>query len=371
MTTDRKIFGTVSRHRSLTGPGDGGFTLVEILIALAVFGIILTGFFSAYLSQLKHTTYETRGAESEIELGIAKGVLQRDLELAGYGLADDYIAVTSKTFAPLAAWGNDGGTDNPDDLILAGTALSLKNRATQEWTYMSDSGPDFHVWDDVRQDVVPDDRVILMEPSSKTLLAEGGEWLFQYNGSDAAPTAVTGGAAFSKDSVGTLAYALYGAPSGGDEATQPYWTVRYYIGSGETPLGCADKSNSLLRAETDQFDTPKPDHGDPLLACVLDMEIAFGLDTDGDGAIDTWDDGAKTSKDYAEETLRKRLKEVKLYLLVQSGSRDKDYTFPLASIPVGETLEGTTVGRSVTLTAEQRHYRWRMVTLTKTLRNLR
>ncbi|HKK00733.1 MAG TPA: prepilin-type N-terminal cleavage/methylation domain-containing protein, partial [Desulfuromonadales bacterium] len=100
MTMHRRSFDKPLNPQPSAGWRSRGFTLVEILIALAVFSIILTGFFSAYLSQLKHTTYETRGAESEIELGIAKGVLQRDLELAGYGLADDYSAVTSKTFAP-------------------------------------------------------------------------------------------------------------------------------------------------------------------------------------------------------------------------------------------------------------------------------
>jgi prepilin-type N-terminal cleavage/methylation domain-containing protein len=109
MATDGKAFNKAF-GRCLMLRGSRGFTLVEILVTLAIFTIILGGFFSAYLSQLKHTTRETKGAEAEIELGIAKGVLLRDLELAGYGLADDYSAVTSSTFAPLAAKGNDGGT---------------------------------------------------------------------------------------------------------------------------------------------------------------------------------------------------------------------------------------------------------------------
>ena len=152
----------------------------------------------------------------------------------------------------------------------------------------------------------------------------------------------------------------------------PYWTVRYYIGSGQRPTGCAVGSNSLLRVETDTPDpNVLPGNGDPLLACVLDMEIAFGLDTDEDGTIDTWDDGGVTGSGYTADLQRKRLKEVKVYLLVQSGNRDRDYTFPNNNIQVGETIGTDTVGRSVPLTTEQRHYRWRMVTITKTLRNLR
>jgi hypothetical protein len=206
-----------------------------------------------------------------------------------------------------------------------------------------------------------------MEPSTKTLLTEGGKWLFRYNGSGAAPTTVPAGVAFANPAAGTLVYALYGAPSGGAaEAAAPYWTVRYYLG-GARPDSCAAGTSNLERNESDDPNDAAM-NPNPLLTCVLDMEVAFGLDTNEDGNIDTWDDGGKTAAGYTEAMLRKQLKTVKVYLLVQSGSRDRDYTFPAASLRVGE---GTTIGRTVPLSAEQRHFRWRMVTITKTLRNLR
>lgn len=348
-----------------------GFTLIEIMVTLAIFTIVMGGFFSAYLSQMKHTTREYKGAEAEIELGVAKNILLHDLDLAGYGLADDYSAASGFT-VPVAAKGTDHG---PDDLYLMGTSLSIANRASQEWTFMSSAGspPTFHTWGDAREDLGDKDRVILMEPSTKKLLVQGTgtlNWLFRYSGSPPNVTtppnlSATSATAFDKPSLGTLVYALYGDSSSA-EAAQPYWAVHYYL-SGDSPSGCATGTQSLLRAESDQ--TVDPDHGDPMLSCVLDMEVAFGVDLDENGTIDTWDNGGATYVNgYSADLLRKRLKEVKVYLLIQSSNYDRDYTFPLTSIRVGQ---GTNVGRDVDLNAEQRKYRWRLVTFSKTLRNLR
>jgi prepilin-type N-terminal cleavage/methylation domain-containing protein len=342
-----------------------GFTLIETLVTLAIFTVILGGFFTAYLSQLKYTARETAGAESDVELTVARNILLRDLNLAGYGLADDYSATTG--FSPEAA---HGSSTDPDDLILMGTALSMGNRASHHWTYVSDNGSPatFHVWGDAREDVETDDRVILMEPSTKKLLVQGDEpnnWLFLYNGSNAdlktRPPSPSPGTAYDNPPIGTLVYALASS-----DAARPYWTVRYHLG-GNRPKACATGSKSLLRAESDKTDDPAG--GASMLSCVLDMEVAYGLDRDENGTIDTWDDGGNDYvKDYTASLERRRLKEIKVYLLVQAGAWDKDYTFPLASIRVGE---GASIGRDIDLSAEQRHYRWRLVTVSKTLRNLR
>lgn len=130
---------------------------------------------------------------------------------------------------------------------------------------------------------------------------------------------------------------------------------------------CAPGTSNLLRAESRT--SAAPTGGTPVMAC---LQVAIGLDTDEDGAIDDWDNGGAKAALYDSRQLRKNLKQVRLYALVQSGGRDADYTWPSAKIRVGEgTLGAGGTGRDVTLTAAQRKYRWRMLTMKITPRNIR
>jgi type IV pilus assembly protein PilW len=354
-------------------PSERGFTLVEILVTLGIFSIIMAGVFSAYITQMGHTTREYKVAESEIELGIAKNLILRDLEMAGYGLADDYDGLG---FDPRAYGATNG---NPDTLTLKGTALGLDSRASQGWTYISDAGdpgasipPNFEEWGDAREDVrtgTNGDLVILMEPSTKKLLSEtvsgSREWLFRYNGPLLNVTTFSGDQALSNPSLGTLVYGL--STTGATTPTKPYSTVVYHMAADPSgnPRACAPGTLSFLRVESRTTETPTG--GRPVLACVLDFEVIFGLDTNEDGSIDLPDDGGATAASYSASDQRKRLRQVKVFLLVQSGKRDSGYTYPDTSIHVGDA-DG---GEDVDLTAEQRKYRWRLVALTTTPRNLR
>ena len=78
---------------------------------------------------------------------------------------------------------------------------------------------------------------------------------------------------------------------------------------------------------------------------------------------------------YDIKTLRKRIKQVRVYILVQNGNFDPDFTY---SNPDDEAAPDTVyvgdpwleTGRHVQLTPEQRKYRWRVVSISVTPRNL-
>ncbi|MBI3398064.1 MAG: prepilin-type N-terminal cleavage/methylation domain-containing protein [Deltaproteobacteria bacterium] len=353
----------------------GGFSLIEILVSLVIFSVILSLVYIAYTTQLQTTTREYRISEAEMEIQIARNVIERDLNMAGYGLADDYSAATNPAFtAPRVANASNNDINSSDTLTMMGTALGINSQQTQAWTYAITNDPSFTTdWGDARENVGANDRVVLMEPATKKLLAQGGAWLFRYDGTNltfANRLTTTPGGVSIYPAVGTLLYGLYGAANSGDDALltlKPFYTVRYYLG-GTPPANCATGTFSLLRAES-RTDT-SPGSGDAILDCVLDFEVAFGLDTistDGSGPINLWDNGGQTkAKDYDPQTLKKRLKQIRVYILVQSGNLDTNYT-SLASIPVGDSLLGT--GRNVAIT--QQNYRWRLVTLSITPRNIR
>ncbi len=92
-----------------------GFTLVEILIALAISGLLLTAVYAAFQSQQK--SYLTQDQVAEVQQNIRAGVstLIQELRMAGYdpyrsgsvGITD--AQATSITFTQVA---DDDGIDN-------------------------------------------------------------------------------------------------------------------------------------------------------------------------------------------------------------------------------------------------------------------
>lgn len=334
-----------------------GITLVELMITLAIFSIVIAGVYAAYVTQIKHGIREYRIAESDMELDIAKSVIERDMAMAGYGFADDYAGAVATTIMPVSA--TDG---TPDTLTLRGTATGRGSRASQAWSYMV-STTQFKTWTDGRENLRGGDRVVYIEPTQKKIQKSGTDWEFTVH--NTLPTTTT---LPTDDPTGHLIYGVSTVA-----LTTPLNSVRYNLG-GTSPSMCATGTHSLLRAESNTAFSPAS--GDPLLACVLDFQVAFGLDTNEDKTIDCWDNGGATAAGYDLSTLKTRVKQIRAYALLQIGNRDPDYTFPASSKRVGDenlTACGAAggVGRNSTLDAEQRKYRWRVITFNITPRNLR
>jgi len=364
---------------------DKGLTLAELLVTLAIFSVVIAGVYAVYTTQIRHSTREYILAESEMELVIAKTIIERDIMMAGYGIADDYNGlVFFPSPVPVGATDNisPGATPNPlkgsypttglagaDSLYMAGTALGIYSRAAQRWTYIKDVAPvKFEIWGDAREDIESGDRVICMEPNTGTIITDPATWRFEYPSTPAFPAG---------EGKGMLVYGLSRPPQGGEpEMPRPYYLVQYRLGGSpaDMPGICSKGTRSLQRLEMSDGESIEP-----LLACVRDFQVSFGLDTDDDGTIDTWDPisaGNIQTDAYDLKTLRRRLKQVRVYILVQAGNRDPDYMYSNPDNPakpntirVGEIILGT--GRDITLTADQRRYRWRVMTISVTPRNLR
>lgn len=365
-----------------------GTTLVELLITVAIFSIVMAGVYAVYTAQIKHSAREYRQAESEMELVIAKNIIERDVMMAGYGLAEDYNGIVfGPSPMPIGATDNidPGRTTNPvggtypatgfsgaDSLYMMGTALGVYSRTAQGWTYIKGISPvNFQVWSDVRENIQDDDRVIYVEPNTKTIITDGTTWRFIYPSAPAFP---------ENEGKGVLLYGLRRPHNAGeDEIPRPYYIVQYRLGgvSSDMPEICSRGTRNLERVEISYGESVEP-----VLTCVRDFQVAFGLDTDGNGTIDTWDPvsaGKFQVSDYDIRLLKKRLKLVRVYILVQAGNRDPDYMYSNPDdtenpkrICAGEFADGAcSPGRFITLTSDQRKYKWRLISLNITPRNLR
>lgn len=368
--------------------GRTGVGLVEILITLSIFSILMATVYSAFVAQTRQATTEYRLAEAEMELGIAKNILERDLALAGYGLADDYDFDNDgdQDFTTTKVATVTNSSTAPDVLKMRGTGLGLASRSTQAWTYISavSGTPRFQPWNDPRENFrrgVPDtsrDTVILLEPRTKKLIVQGTNWHFRFDGysSNLVTAASSGGGTgttLASPQVGTVVYGLQrmNVPAGQPQAAQPYYTVQYSLSSTGLPAGCADGTFNLLRDESTASDDPSANApaATPILSCVLDFQVACGLDTDENGDVNLVDNGCTqvTGGTYTPTMVKRRLKQIRLYVLVQYGKRDDGYTYPESSVLVGESG----AGRTVDLTTAQLKYRWKLLKISGTLRNAR
>lgn len=403
-----------------------GVSLVELLIVLSIFGIVMAGLYSAYSVQLKQGVKEFRFAESEMEYQIAKSIIERDLQHAGFGLTfpfkyQDYCGEgieativaatacpskldcpTSLGFCvPIAVWGTD---DNPDTLSISGTAIGHASRASQAWSYIKNESGYLQEWSDARESLLEGnsddegDRFFYINPIYGTYVTgdtpnetTGKTWLFPYSG----PTTTYGTTnppAPNKAKTGDVVYGLYSRSTPSEPtADYPYYVVRYYLSSSASGLkNCEGGTKNLLRAES-KSGSLVPAQGDPILNCVLDFEVAIGRDVTKDGIVDCWDNGGAdftANNTDLKDAIKNQVKQVRIYALVQDGNFDPSFTYsnpdPAASAPdrilVGDNIlmkcqnnaaTAGLVGREITLTANQRHYQWKVITVSVIPRNIR
>jgi len=335
-----------------------GFTLTEVLTSLVVFGLISAAIYSAYDAQVRQTTRQYSLAKASVDLQIVENLIERDITMAGFGLANDFgdhpnaagLATNAR-----AIKAENGASMAPDTMTLMGTALGIESRFSQGWTVVKGVAP--VVWtDDLRDSLQAGTRYVSMDPYLRKL---SSPWVGEDLLAPGLPE-------------GTLLYALYqtnSTPVGEDAADSslmPYYEVKYYWGGA--PLNsCAGGTASLLRSETR---TTAVGAGNPLLSCVLNMQVAFGLDTDENEVIDLWDNGGVSAAGLSRDALNKQLKQVRVYLLSQASERDNNYKSP-SPIRVGDADLG--IGADVTLDPdqEQEKYRWNLLTMVVSPRNMR
>lgn len=336
-----------------------GFSLAELLVVLGIFSIAMVSIFTVYSSLARHSTKQYCIAESDAELTIVRDIISRDIMMAGYGIADDYSDLNYDP-RPISIT-NESVKNNFDTLTLRGTAIGIFSRAAQAWSYVEDTHfIKLHKWDDARENIYEKDNIIFIEPVTRKILDNNGKAVFKY------PKETP-----SSFEDGTLVYGIHS-----EDAKLPYYTVQYLLG-GTSPSKCAPGTYSLLRAESKDSDPPSTSVRRPLLNCVKDFQVSLAIDSNDDGIIDRWDpeNGDIISDKYDTKVLRQRVKQVRVYLLVQKGNYDPNYTYKNLDNPdepdivyVGDRAISS--GRKVSIRNDQKNYYWRLISFSVTPRNL-
>ncbi|MEW6052305.1 MAG: prepilin-type N-terminal cleavage/methylation domain-containing protein [Nitrospirota bacterium] len=380
-----------------------GFTMVELLITMAVFVLTIAAVAGIFVPLLTQFKQQSKIAETQIEGLVGLGILRRDIEHAGFGIPWEIqtgVTYQEAANAPGSTYNEPtaGGTTAPPRAILSGNDIAIAgivNRsdylvikatnvapfnAATKWTdvlTMPDGSRRVRVWGSAIEDLNANDRVIVMIPSlgetrQRILVNDGATFFTRFNQA-AFP------AAFAAGTTGAVNL-VYGVTDPDNTPLRmPFNRADYFIRTGNAPQRCAPNTGVLVKAVLRQADGVYDEW--PLLDCVADMQFVYCIDNDNDGDCEP---GAAGSTDfytndlpglgYDAQQTRTRVKEVRAFILAHEGQRDWTYTFapPVApnSITVGEFGLGRNFNLATSIGTGWQNFRWKVFSLVIQPRNL-
>jgi len=362
-----------------------GFTLIELLITMVIFVLVIAAgsqIFTGLLTQFKQ---QSKIAETNIEGIVGLEILKQDIEHAGYGLPwviPSGVTYSEASSSPASTY-NDAS--NPPRAILTGNGIGLngsdyvvikainvaRNDTSQKWTRLQAASPYVRTWTPSRENLAAGDSVIVLSPgateiNSRTLVVNGTTFSTTYSNVTSSPWPPT-------DVM--EAHVVYGVDPDTSPLRMPFNRADYFILNANVPQRCAPNTGVLEKVVVNQNGGGLTNYL-PLLDCVADMQVIYGLDNDEDG---DFVDGTGTPPDgYSDDIsgltaqqIRTRVKEVRVYILAHEGQYDRNYTYPNTAITVGEFGLGSNFNLATTIGANWQNYRWKVYTVVVKPNNLR
>ncbi|MFZ3209202.1 MAG: PilW family protein [Geobacteraceae bacterium] len=388
-----------------------GFTLVELIVVMAIFMTVLMVTATAFKTIVNSSAQQSKSAETQIEGIVGLEVLRADMEHAGFGLpwtfqttspVVAYGEATNVDTAPEAFWPtgqspasfNDAPGNAPRAVLSGNTTfnsdgaigssylvikstLAVASGASKRWTTMSfdeDNVKTVRQWGATTdRDFETADRVIVVKnsltttPPTRQLMA---------------PTSTVFSATFGTYSIALAiqhqngdTFEIYGVNPNTD-LRMPFNRADYYVRRPTNmPSSCmASPGVGILYKSTVSQATGELTVGMPLLDCVADMQVVYGLDNDGVGRVNQYLDAPANTPSPTAADIRNQLREIRVYILAQEGIKDRFYTYPSETVEVGEVLNGVQRGRVFNLNdrlgPDYKYYRWKVYTIVVRPKNL-
>jgi prepilin-type N-terminal cleavage/methylation domain-containing protein len=390
---------TVLTGKSARPTGQSGFTLVELIVAMAVFISVIVIASSAFNTIISQSGKLMREEESSIEGIIGLEILRHDLEQAGFGLSWDFggtpfeyneaVETFPKTLndaptnvpRPLTMGNNldaaSGMVEGSDYLVIRGTTVG-RSQASQRWTYLTYSSVKKPPRNWPSGNIPVGARVIMLR---RTYSENAVTNQLVHNGNTFAQAySATGFDDPFKPALPQETFYVYGVDDG-DKLQMPFNRADYFVKKPDPLMaGCAQETGTFYKATVNHADGKL--NSIPLLDCVADMQVVLGWDINGDGTVDTWSSPAKEDRSGVGSeaevqsalgtaaTQRAQLKLVKVYLLAQEGRRDLSYKVADPKIVVGNKDTEKALTHEYTLSTEQQNYRWKVYRVVVRPKNL-
>jgi prepilin-type N-terminal cleavage/methylation domain-containing protein len=387
-----------------------GFTLTELIVVMAIFLTVIMITATAFKTIVNSSSQQSKSVETQIEGIVGLEVLRADLEHAGFGLpwifqttspSVTYDESLDDSTAPASFWPagqspasfNDAPGNAPR-AILSGSTIFNKDAAnigsnylvikstmavasdtSKKWTTVAfdkDGVKGIRQWNATDRDFTSDERVIVVKnslmttPPTRQLMAS-------------ASTVFS--ATFGTYSTLTIphqngdTFEIYGVNPNTD-LRMPFNRADYYVRRlAKMPKSCMESPGvGILYKSTVIQGSGGLTPGMPLLDCVADMQVVYGLDNDGTGRVNQYLDAPANTVTPSAADIRNQLREIRVYILAQEGGRDVLFTNPSETVMVGEVLNGIQRGRVFNLKdrlgPDYKYYRWKVYTIVVRPKNL-
>lgn len=249
----------------------GGFTLVEVLVTAAVLGVLLTSVLGIFNAQQKTYTVQTAVSDMQQNGRAALGILARDIRSGGFGVPNEAaLLVVNSNSAP------DSITVTGDYAGGESTEVLTHNKASKYFT--------------VASGVYGADAV--------------GSEMMLFDDSDYHAVTVS---AFTSGATDRLDY---------DTSSSP---INYSVGQNKDYTGgtATTASPRTYQIDTSIAGRPRLMRGGAVIAeDIEDLQIAYGLDADGDGVVEAW---SSAPSDATEVRL------VRVSLIARSAAPDPNW----------------------------------------------
>lgn len=388
---------TMGQHDKTLCRKESGFSLVELMIYLALLGILMAMMFSTFIPATQTSSRQWRIGETKIETGVGLDLLRGDLEHAGFGLPWRFpTGVTPSPYLePVAPAAMNDFPNVPRAVISEDTSASSMNGSDylaikalnaalgdscQKWGWLGRDAAHLPSIQSLSVDTfINTDRVIVIRSQissgeNRQLVLDGTNYFARPTPADLTPFAPPETA---NDPDGER-YLVYGIDN--IDPRRPFNRTDYYVNNAGIAAHCAPGTGTLVKATLNQAD----DNFSilPIVDCVADFQLVYYLDTDGDGG---WDTRANASglNGLTAQQLREQVKSIRCYILTHEGGVDRNYMHPLdqvtglPTINVGEVaangvtlLAGRTFALNATIGPTWANYRWKVYSLAVTPKNL-
>ncbi|HJV66695.1 MAG TPA: prepilin-type N-terminal cleavage/methylation domain-containing protein [Geomonas sp.] len=396
--------------RELENSRSGGYTLVELVVVMLVFGVVMSLISASFTRIVASSGHLIKSAETDIGGLIGLELLRVDLANAGFGLAwgigqgvtyseagthrvNGNPATDAAAFndapgnPPQAFWMADNkGVNSSDYLVLKGTSLA-RNDTCRSWSFLTYSSVSGVVKPSkAAGELVPGkgDRVIVVNSGMRggeafrELVTLGSTFWFTFDRIDTIPAAFLP----QRREERYLVYGISPAPENADDLiTFPFNRTDYYLGSSDRRSAlCAPGTAVLYKATINQDGTISPM---PILDCMADLQVIFMMDSSNDGSLTPLSDISRTTLkelfgiDDPAKVLREHVKEVRVYVLAQQGKKDITFNYPVADprqvFVLGDRVNGKAWSQgelAASFGAQWQHYHWKVFTIAVQPNNL-
>jgi prepilin-type N-terminal cleavage/methylation domain-containing protein len=348
---------------------NAAFTLIELMIAMAIVMMVLYAAINFFIVSVRQYKVQTKITETNVEGILGLELLRQDLESLGYGLPwNNLVAYTERTGvnaaivaltdspnAPRAILSVNGATftvNNSDYLVIKSARVGMSD-AAGKWTTLTQANVK-RIWSPAGENLANSDYVIVLAlgstASNRRSLVTPGTFYTLFNN--------TAGFVPLEPYSANIVYGI-------DNVIpfRPFNRAEYYIDNTAVPQHCAPNTGVLVKAVVAHNASGTTPTLLPLIDCVADMQVVYGLDNNADGAVEAWSSDISVGMTAAD--IRTQLAEVRVHLLAQEGQRDDSYTTPSNTIFVGS--QG--VGRNFDVSG-YRNYRWKLYSIVLNPKNL-